>query len=319
MKKKICVIVSLIFVICAAGGCANRTSGGSFSDTRYMLDTVCTVTAGGENAEKLVSEVFDLVSDIESEIDRFDPESAVSAFNSAPAGTEAALTDGCAEIISAALQVYEKSGGAFDITIAPVEDLWDFKSDDPKAPDGAAVSKALEHVGCEKLIFDAENKTLAKTEDGVMIDLGGCGKGYCCQAALDYISENYPNNWAILDFGGNVGVFGKNPRTDDGSFTVGIQSPDGENGAYSMTETISSGMSAVTSGTYQRHFVLDGVNYHHILDPKTGMPASNGHESATIICRSGLIADCLSTACMVLPEDEGRTLAEQYGAKVIYQ
>ncbi len=319
MKKKICVIVSLIFVICAAGGCADRTSGGSFSDTRYMLDTVCTVTAGGENAEKLVSEVFDLVSEIEGEIDRFDPSSAVSAFNSAPAGTGAALTDSCAEIISAALQIYEKSGGAFDITIAPVEDLWDFKSDDPNVPDGASVSSALEHVGRERLIFDAENKTLAKTEDGVMIDLGGCGKGYCCQAALDYISENYPNSWAILDFGGNVGVFGKNPRTDDGSFTVGIQSPDGKNGAYSMTETIYSGMSAVTSGTYQRHFVKDGVNYHHILDPKTGMPASNGHESATIICRSGLIADCLSTACMVLPEDEGRALAEQYEAKVIYQ
>lgn len=319
MKKKFCVIISLIFVICAASGCAERTNGGSFSDTRYMLDTVCTVTAGGENAEKVVSEVFDLVSDIEGEIDRFDPGSAVSTFNSAPAGTEAALTDSCAEIISAALQIYEKSGGAFDITIAPVEDLWDFKSDDPKAPDGAAVSKALEYVGCEKLIFDAENKTLEKTEDGVMIDLGGCGKGYCCQAALDYISKNYPNSWAILDFGGNVGVFGKNPRTDDGSFTVGIQSPDGENGAYSMTETILSGMSAVTSGTYQRHFVKDGVNYHHILDPTTGMPASNGHESATIICRSGLIADCLSTACMVLPEAEGKALAEQYEAKVIYQ
>ncbi len=319
MKKKFCVIVSLIFVICAAGGCAKPTNGGSFSDTRYMLDTVCTVTAGGEDAERLVSEVFDLVERIEGEIDRFDQSSAVSAFNSAPAGTETALTDACADIVSAALQIYDESGGAFDITIAPVEDLWGFKSDDPDVPDGASISAALEHVGGEKLIFDPENKTLAKTEDGVEIDLGGCGKGYCCQAALDYISENYPNNWAILDFGGNVGVFGKNPRTSDGSFTVGIQSPDGQNGAYSMTETIFSGMSAVTSGTYQRHFVKDGVNYHHILDPKTGMPASNGHESATIICSSGVIADCLSTTCMVLPEGEGRTLAEKYGAKVIYQ
>ncbi len=319
MKKKICVIISLFFVICAQSGCAVRTNGESFSDTRYMLDTVCTVTAGGENAEKLVSEVFDLVSRIESEIDRFDQSSAVSAFNSAPPGTAAALTDACADIVSAALEIYGESGGAFDITVAPVEDLWDFKSDDPAVPDGGAISAALEHVGGGKLIFDNENKTLAKTEDGVMIDLGGCGKGYCCQAAIDYISENYPSSWAVLDFGGNVGVFGKNPRSDDGSFTVGIQSPDGENGAYSTTEKIFSGMSAVTSGTYQRHFVKDGVNYHHILDPKTGMPASNGHESATIICSSGLIADCLSTACMVLSEDEGRALAEKYGARVIYQ
>ncbi len=319
MKKRICAIVSLIFVICAACGCGTRTDRGSFSDTRYMLDTVCTVTAGGEDAERLVSEVFDLISRIEGEIDRFDESSAVSAFNSAPAGTETALTNACAEIISEALNMYGESGGAFDITVAPVEDLWDFKSDDPTVPDPASVSAALERVGGDKLIFDAENKTLAKTEDGVMIDLGGCGKGYCCQAALDYISENYPNNWAILDLGGNVGVFGKNPRSDDGSFTVGIQSPDGENGAYSMTEKVFSGASAVTSGTYQRHFVKDGVNYHHILDPKTGMPASNGHESATIICASGLAADCLSTACMVLPEAEGRALAEQYGAKVIYQ
>ena len=82
MKKKICVIVSLIFVVCAAGGCAGRAGGAAFSDTRYMLDTVCTVSAGGENSEKLVSEVFDLVSRIEGEIDRFDQGSAVSAFNS---------------------------------------------------------------------------------------------------------------------------------------------------------------------------------------------------------------------------------------------
>ncbi len=293
--------------------------GSRTSDTRFLLDTVCTVTGGGEHGEKIVGEVFDLVSRIADEIDCYNPDSVVSEFNNAPPGVPVSLGEYGGEIVARALEISRASGGAFDITVAPAKDLWDFKSENPSPPEEGALSEAVKHIGFEKLVFDEENRTLAKTEEGVKIDLGGCGKGYCCQAALDYIAENYPDSWAILDFGGNVGVYGKNPANKEGNFTVGIQDPKGEEGSYSLTEVISSGMSAVTSGTYQRHFVKDGINYHHILDPKTGMPASNGHESATVICTSGLVADCLSTACMVLPQNEAQSLAEKYDAKLIFQ
>ena len=319
MKRTFYLILSAIIAAAALSGCASTLDQKRASDTRFLLDTVCTVTVGGDNAEAAVYDIFDIVSKIAGEIDYYDPGSSVSKFNSAPAGEAVRLSESCAEIVAAALDVSSASGGAFDITTAPLKDLWDFKSESPEVPAPERLAESLAHVGYEKLAFDPAARTLSKTEDGVKIDLGGCGKGYCCQAAINYMEEKHPDCFAIIDLGGNVGVYGANPRTSDGSFTVGIQSPGGEGGEYSRTVSLTSGQSAVTSGTYQRHFVKDGVNYHHILDLATGMPASNGFESATIICGSGVTADCLSTACMVLPEDEGRALAEKYGAELIYQ
>ena len=318
-RRTLYFILSFIIAAAAFSGCAPPPDRTRASDTRFLLDTVCTVTVGGDDAEAVVSEVFDIISKIAAEIDYYDPGSSVSKFNSAPAGEAVPIGESCAEIVAAALDVSAASDGAFDITTAPLKDLWDFKSENPEVPAPEQLGEALAHVGYEKLAFDPDARTLSKTEDGVRIDLGGCGKGYCCQAAINYIEENRPDCFAIIDLGGNVGVYGDNPRTADGSFTGGIQNPDGEGGEYSQTVSIISGQSAVTSGTYQRHFVKDGVNYHHILDPATGMPASNGFESATIVCGSGVTADCLSTACMVLPEDEGRALAEKYGAELIYR
>ncbi len=320
MKKeiyfKLLTVLTIISIFFTLSGCGSRRA---VSDTRFILDTVCTITVGGsDNPEKIISEAFDAATAIENKIDYYDTSSVVSVFNGAEAGTPVALDDDTYNIVSRALEVSESSGGAFDITIAPVNDLWDFKSENHVVPDAEQIQSRLKAVGYEKLVLDSGNKTLTKTENGVKIDLGGCGKGYCCQAALDYISENYPDCYAILDFGGNVSVYGKNPRRADGSFSVGIQDPEAQTGVYSQTVSINSGESVVTSGTYQRHFMADGVNYHHILDPATGFPAQTNISSVSIVCGSSLTADCLSTACLVLGKEDGTALAEKYGAQSIW-
>ena len=126
MKKVFCTIISIILAASALAGCSAAPDQNRASDTRFLLDTVCTVSVSGENAESAVSEVFDLISEIADEIDYYDPGSSVSKFNSAPAGEAVPLSESCAGIIAAALDVSAASGGAFDITIAPVKDLWDF-------------------------------------------------------------------------------------------------------------------------------------------------------------------------------------------------
>lgn len=320
MKKEIyfnlLTILTVLSIFFLLTGCGSRQA---VSDTRFILDTVCTITVGNaDNPLEIISEAFDAAVKIESRIDYYDPSSVVSDFNSASAGTPVALDDDTYNIVSRALEVSESSGGAFDITIAPVNDLWDFKSENHVVPAAGQIQSRLKAVGYEKLVLDSENKTLTKTESDVKIDLGGCGKGYCCQAALDYISENYPDCYAILDFGGNVSVYGKNPRKADGSFSVGIQDPDAQAGVYSQTISIKSGESVVTSGTYQRHFVVDGINYHHILNPATGTPAQTNISSVSIVCSSSLTADCLSTACLVLGTKEGSALAKEYGVQAIW-
>ena len=317
IKKYMTYILLIVIIITMFSGCSAQYQ--TISDTQFILDTVCTITAGGvKNTKELISGAFDVVYKIQSNISYYDSGSTVSIFNSSPAGVPAALDPDTYTIVEKALEVSKASNGAFDITIAPVEELWDFKSESPVPPEQNLINENLKYVGYNNLILDSENKTLTKTIDGVKIDLGGCGKGYACQKALEYIEENYPDSYAILDFGGNVNVYGQNPKKINGSFTVGIQEPFAANGSYSEMVDITSGESIVTSGTYQRHFYYNNKNYHHILDPSTGTPSDRGFDSVSVISSSSLEADCLSTACLVLGETDGTKLANKFNAKTYW-
>lgn len=288
------------------------------TDTEFILDTVCTISASSyTNPKEITREAFSLARKIEKNIDYYDENSTVSRFNKLGANQPFLLDDDTYEILKCALEISEATSGAFDVSIAPVTDLWDFKTDTPTLPAKSDIENALRHVGYEKLILDHETKTLTKTEDNVKINLGGCGKGYVCEKIMDMISEKYKDAYVIVDLGGNTGVCGNNPKHKDGHSLVGVQEPFDTPGKYTKTATLFSGQSAVTSGTYQRCFEIDNTLYHHIIDPKSGYPKDTDVKSVTIISNSSLLADCLSTACMVLSESEGDKLAAKYGAEII--
>ncbi|MEG2381743.1 MAG: FAD:protein FMN transferase, partial [Oscillospiraceae bacterium] len=220
------------------------------------------------------------------------------------------------EIIKTALEVCEKSGGAFDITIAPVSDLWNFKTDTPALPQQIDINQALTRIGYKKLYLDTTKKSITKLAEGVKIDLGGVSKGYAADRSIE-ILKSFNVDYATVDLGGNVCVLGKNPATDDGHFRIGIQAPFQPTGTYSQTVDISGG-TVVTSGTYQRNFKIGNTLYHHIINPADGYPVQNGMASVSIIAESSLLADCLSTACFVLGEEKGTALAESYHTKILW-
>lgn len=322
MKKrvkffKITMSAALIAAVLFVCSCSH-TESTTDTETEFVLDTFCTVTVSGSDSKSAISEAFKAAHAVQKATDFYDPYSAVSAFNAAPAGTPVTLDDDTFNIVCTALEVSERSEGAFDITVAPVSELWDFKASEPRPPEDATVKNALRYVGRQNIVLDKDAKTLTKLTDGIMIDLGGCAKGYACEKIQKLIAEKYPDSYALIDFGGNIGVCGTNPKHKDGSTVVGIQEPFKETGVYNRTTAVYSGQSAVTSGTYQRHFYYNGQNYHHILDPSTGYPAESGLNSVTVISGSSLLADCLSTACFVLGEEKGTALANQYGAETIW-
>lgn len=308
MKK-----LSLIFiVVLLLGGCS--ASKNEHSETQLMLDTVCTIRAGGENAESAVCAAFAKIAEIEALTDYYSETSEVSAINHAEVGESIPLSEDVAKILTAAMEVSRKSDGAFDITIAPVKDLWKFSDSSHEPPSQDEISAAMQQVGYRNLLVDTTGKTLTKTAD-CKIDLGGAAKGYAADCAAEVLKQ-HNCEYAVIDLGGNVYVFGSNPSRRSDEWLIGIQKPFSENGSYSQTVALSEG-AVVTAGSYQRYFEWNGKLYHHILDPKCGYPSDSGISGASIKADNALYADCLSTACMVLGEEKGKILADQFNAELI--
>lgn len=313
MRKTAMGLLGALFILLLSG-CGQR----EYSETQFLLDTVCTIRAGGPAAEQAVKAAFDRIREIQESVDFYSETSVVTAFNRAAAGEQVQLDADTAAVLQTAQEISRLSGGAFDVTIAPVSALWPFHGEEAAAPPkDEAVLAALPHVGWEKVVLNTENQTAYKTENGVMIDLCGAAKGYAADSAAAVMKE-CGAVYGVLDLGGNVLVFGKNPGRKSGQWQVGIQKPFGKNGEYSRTLTIDSG-AVVTSGIYQRNFQYDGKLYHHILDPATGYPADTGLCAATVTADSALLADCLSTAAMVLGEENGKKLAEHCGAEIYFE
>jgi len=304
------LILLLLPVLCVA--CTPHRP--SYEETRFLMDTVCTIRAGGD-AKSAVDAAFSMVEEIQKAVNLYTENSTVAAFNRAKAGEEIPLDVHTANILSVALPVCEASGGAFDITIAPVSTLWPFHGEEePVPPAHETIKSALRQVGYDKLRFQPETRTLTKLTDGVAIDLGGAAKGYAADCAAQILRQaGVP--YAVLDFGGNIYVYGANPNRKDNHWQIGIQEPFLDAGSYRTTVTLKEG-AVVTSGTYQRNFTHNGILYHHILNPKTGFPAESGLCSVSVKAASALLADCLSTACLVLG-DNGKALAEQFQAELV--
>jgi len=270
------------------------------------MDTVIMLT--GYCGEELLSEAIALCSDYEKLLSRTVEGSDIWNINHA-GGKPVTVSDSTTEVLSLALEVCEKSGGALDITIAPAVDLWDFKSGEAILPKAEDIAAAMERVDYAKVVLEGNTVTLP---DGMELDLGAVAKGYIADKAAEFLAENGVES-AALNFGGNVIAMGSKPDGD--GWNIGIQEPDESTGESVAVLTVHNA-SVVTSGVYQRGFDLAGVRYHHILDSSTGWPVNNGVASITIISDTSAMGDALSTACFAMGR-EGLAFAESMGAEAV--
>ncbi len=309
-------ILSFFLILVCCCSCQPLNQEHSHEETQLLMDTVCAIRAGGDNAQAAISSAFEKVKEIQDAVNLYSDSSTISRFNRAKAGEVVPLDNHSAEILKVALSVCENSDGAFDITVAPLSTLWPFHGEEsPQPPNPENIQKTLPLVGYDKLRFSAENQTLSKTVDGVSIDLGGAAKGYAADCAAKILQEAGVS-YALLNFGGTVVAVGKNPNRKDGSWQIGLQKPFDAPDAYGKVVTIESQNAVVTSGIYQRGFSYNGAYYHHILNPKTGYPADSGLTAVTITAPSALLADCLSTACLVAGSSQAENLAKQFGVSI---
>ena len=312
--RKLKTLFTILIIITLISGLFYRSLNRKTQteETRFLFDTVCSITVFSPSANTEISAAFDAASEIHRLTDFFDETSDVTRINSSKANTSVAVSREVAEIIDLAQQIQADSKGAFDITLAPVSRLWEFKSENPTMPRKEEIEKALDICRNSKITVDMTTLTVSKNRDDAQIDLGGIAKGYAADTAATVL-EKMGIKSAILDFGGNIVIVGKNPKTPDGKWRIGLQTPFAPTGEYSKIIEIQSG-STVTSGTYQRYFESGGKMYHHIIDPQNGFPAQTEYKSVSICAQTSALADALATAVFVLGKENGKALAEKWGA-----
>ena len=293
------LLLALVIALSLTGCSAEQTE--KQSAVGFYLDTVIMLTAYVDDAQVLNDALVEC-GRYERMLSRTIEGSDVWRINHAE-GQPVEVSDEAIEILQAARQVSELSGGAFDVSIAPVSTMWDFTSGAAVLPDAGAIAEAATKIDYSRIEIDGNRVTLP---EGMMIDLGGIAKGYIADAVKGYLADRGVKS-AVLSFGGNVVTIGLKP--DGSSWKVGIQDIDKPTGEY-MLVAQNFGGSTVTSGIYERGFELDGKYYHHILDTKTGWPVENELASVTIFSDSSMWGDALATAAFALGTEQGTALIE---------
>lgn len=274
----------------------------------FAMGTVVSQKAYSPYGAKHIEKVNAMLNGLENEISRNRENSAVSILN----GEGFAQSVQTAELIRICNELSEKTKGAFDITVGGIVDLWDFAGENEGIPSQDELEKELREKGYEKLTVSEDEITLSSKAE---VDLGAVGKGLGCDMAISYYRATDDCEGAIISVGGSVGCFGKHNKQGD-KWRIALRHPRQENsflGVISLDEGFVS-----TSGDYEKYFIENDVRYHHILDARTGYPASSGLISVTVICDSGLLSDALSTACFILGEKESLPLLEEYKASAIF-
>ncbi|MFC1682860.1 FAD:protein FMN transferase [Candidatus Zixiibacteriota bacterium] len=276
--------------------------------SRIMMDTVVTLRIYQGDAEQIdqaVETAFAEIKRLESLLSRWLPDSEISRINAQAGHSRVSVSPETWQAIRSTQRISRLTEGGFDLTIGAVTQLWDFQSEETRVPEAAALERQLQLMGAHQVRLDSSGMRVGLRDRGAAIDLGGAAKGYAVDRAIEVLRE-WGVKRAVVDAGGDIGLLGKKPRGE--TWKIGIRHPKDPKATLEVIE-VDSGAVA-TSGNYERFFLQDGVRYHHILDPLTGMPA-NQVVSVTILADMAIEADILSTAVFVLGPQRGMTLIEQ--------
>ena len=316
--KKCCI---LLLILCfLLGGCAPAAQKQYNAVYLDLFDTVTTIIGSGDSEEQFRQEaqkiyeqflvyhrLFDIYNDYEgiANLKTVNDQAGI-----APVKVDSAII----ELLLDCKAYYDLTDGKVNAAMGSVLKLWhEARSygienpDDAKLPDGDALAQAAEHISFKSIVIDEKASTVYISDPETSLDVGAIAKGWAAQR----VAENAPKGM-LISVGGNVCATGA--KADGSAWVVGVQNPDG--GEYLRKIPITDG-AVVTSGDYQRTYTVGGKQYHHIIDPTTGMP-STYWRSVTVVCADSALADALSTALFVLPLEEGKALAEECGAEVLW-
>ncbi|MDD5500640.1 MAG: FAD:protein FMN transferase [Candidatus Omnitrophica bacterium] len=283
----------------------SRAQNRNYRNRRVLMGTFWEVTSPDKNAAKIV---FDEAGRIEKLLSKYIPQSEVSRLNRKGKLKVSAETF---FIIRKSKEFWRASGGAFDISVAPLADLWGFTDMHGKIPQEALIKKTLGITGSDKILLHENDNVVEFKLKGMKIDLGAIAKGYAIDLAAEKLRREGIKD-CLINAGGQIYAMGDNSGSP---WKVAIRNPRGKefSGALELKNK-----SVATSGDYEQFFLEDGKRYCHIIDPRSGYPVNSGIASVTVVENSALNADALSTAVFVLGEDGGKILKDKFPDSEFY-
>jgi thiamine biosynthesis lipoprotein len=252
-------------------------------------------------------------------VDRFstyEPASELARFNASRDTDWVDASDDLVEVLTEARAISELSGGAFDVTVGPLVDLWGFGPEDrgDRVPTDAEVDALRAHVGYANLDMRETPAAIRKHDPDVHVDLSAIAKGYAVDRLATLLESRGIDNY-LVEIGGELRGRGRNPAGEH--WRIGIEQPvAGERSVHAIIAIDDIGVA--TSGDYRNYFEDHGQRYSHTIDPRTGRPVIHGLASVTVISPRTLRADALATALMVLGPEAGYALADREGLAALF-
>lgn len=275
---------------------------------QVSLGTVCSINLFEDGTQELYGEIFSFLKSIDHIFNVNDSGAEIYSVNSyfktgansaveVPELSPVSISPVFHSVLRKALDFAYATDGAFDPSIGPLVKLWGINTESAHIPAQFQIDEILPLVNYRKIrILDSgEGKSLLMAGK-MSLDFGGVAKGYAADGIVEILKLRGVKR-AIIDLGGNIYAYGK--KAPDRDWAVAVRDPQNKDGAPALVISISDA-TVVTSGDYERYYEKDGRRFGHILDPKSGMPASDGIRSVTVVCRSSMDADLLSTGLFVM-------------------
>lgn len=325
MKKYLSVIISIIIAVLPMmlfTSCDTEPQKTKFNAHYFDYFDTATIITGYEKTQEDFDEVCKEITTLLHEYhrlytiyNRYEGLNNLVTINDLVDGKHTVVTvdKKIIDMLTFAKEMYEKTNGNVNIAMGSVLRIWHVYRnqglDNPvkaELPPMGELKEASNHTNIDDLIIDAENNTVYLADPLMSLDVGAVAKGFAVEQIAKYLEDKGITGY-ILNVGGNVRTIG---MADKEKWKVGIENPDLNNEEEPYIEYLKlSGESVVTSGSYQRFYMVDGESYHHIIDPETLMPGTK-YRSVSVITDDSGLGDAMSTALFIMDYEEGKKIVE---------
>jgi len=288
---------------------------GKTMGTTYSVKLVIDSSAESKT-ENIQPEIDSILENINQQMSTWRDDSEISRFNQSKSTEWFPVSSETMVVVKEALHINAKSSGAFDITVSPLVNLWNFGPDPQadKIPSNEKIKETLLFVGSSQMEVRTYPSAIRKMQSRISIDLSGIAKGFAVDRISVLLTKLGFNNH-MVEIGGEIRTRGTRP--DGSPWGIAVSQPESDR--FEIHDVVSmKNLSMATSGDYRNYFEIDGQRYSHTIDPRTGKPIDHRLASVTVLHENCMTADALATAVMVLGPEAGYNWAEEHSLSIMF-